>query len=258
MFPPLELSEESFSYLLSWLDLVCLSKLDVAIGNTDERLLWLRSLRTMDSKAFDAYEHSHSSLRWLIRRGARATRIRILGTELERDRITDQTLAGVGSLFTTNAHNRNFDNDGAGTFNSHSAVGDRLRNRDITIETNTCTLVRRWGYHQLTSIDLSCCRHISDIGVSALAEGCHSLTSINLRHCNRVSDIGVSALAEGCHQLTSIDLGYCNDISDDGLSALAAGCHSLTSIDLGYCNNISKACTSTLRKSYPLLTVRDY
>ena len=100
------LDDDGFRYLLSWLDYGCIRKLDIAIGNAYERSLWLHSLHTMDRKAFDEYEHSHSSLRWLIRRGARATRVRIRGTELERDRITDQTFAGVGSLFTSKRRHR--------------------------------------------------------------------------------------------------------------------------------------------------------
>ena len=72
-----QLGDDSFHYLLSWLDLVCIGRLDTAIGNEVERSLWLHILHMMDSKAFDEYEHSHSSIRWLITRGARATRIRV-------------------------------------------------------------------------------------------------------------------------------------------------------------------------------------
>ena len=70
-----DLSDDGFRYVLSWLDVGCICKLDVAIGNVDQRLMWLNSLYTMDSKAIDEYEHSNSSLRWLISRGARATKI---------------------------------------------------------------------------------------------------------------------------------------------------------------------------------------
>ena len=66
----LDLSDDGFRYVLSWLDVGCICNLDVAIGNNDERLLWLHRLHTMDSKAVDEYEHGHSSLRWLISRGA--------------------------------------------------------------------------------------------------------------------------------------------------------------------------------------------
>ena len=177
------LGDDSLRYLLCWLDLGCLCKLDIAIGNVDKRLLWLHSLHTMDSRAFDEYEHSHSSIRWLIRRGARAISIRIRGTKLERERITDQTFVGVGILFPSNADNQNLNNGNAGTYNNHSTVIDRLRSLGITTETNTVVSVRTWGCHHLTSIDLSGCDNISDIGVSALAEGCHHLTSITIISC---------------------------------------------------------------------------
>ena len=72
-----QLGDDSFHYLLSWLDLICICELDIAIGNNDERLLWLHSLHTMDSGLVDEYGHTHLSIRWLITRGARATRIRI-------------------------------------------------------------------------------------------------------------------------------------------------------------------------------------
>ena len=77
-------SDDNFHYLLSWLDVVCICKLDIAIGNAHERSLWLNSLHTMDSKAVDEYGHTPDSIRWLIRRGARTTRIRITRTRLER------------------------------------------------------------------------------------------------------------------------------------------------------------------------------
>ena len=165
-----ELDDDSFHNLLSWLDLVCICMLDIAIGYTDERLLWLRSLHTIDTKAIDEYYHSHSSIRWLIMRGARATRIRISGSTFERDRITNETFEGVGIQSTQNA-----DKDDSNyivnprllhPLKSHSTVRNRLRNRDITTDANKGAPVKPRGCHGLTSIDLGCCRRISDIGVS--------------------------------------------------------------------------------------------
>ena len=245
-----ELGDDIFLFFLSWLDFGCLCKLDIATGNADERLLWRHSLHTMGSEAVDEYKHTHSSIRWLIRRGVRATRIRIRGTKLERDRITDQTFAGVGSLFTSNAgiddRNPTLINGGAYTLKNHSTVRYRLRSREITVETNTCASVRRLGCHHLTSIDLSGCSGISDIGVSAIAACCHHLTSINLKRCPSISDIGVSAIAERCRHLTSIDLRGCGRISDIGVSALAEGCHHLTSIKIRYCDGVSDIGVSAL------------
>ena len=167
------------------------------------------------------------------------TRIRIRGTKLERDRITDQTFAGVGILFPSYAErydkNCNLNNGGAGTLRNRSTVIDRLRSLDITTETNAVVSVRPWGCLHLRSIDLSNCDGISDKGVLALAEGCHNLISINRHNCHRVSDIGISALAGGCHHLTSINLEGCYRISDVGVSTIAEGCHELTSINLSRC-----------------------
>ena len=86
------LGNDSFHHLLSWLDLVCICKLDTAIGDQVERTLWLHSLHMMDSKAVDEYQHSHSSIKWLITRGARATRIQV---KTYRDPINNETFAGV-------------------------------------------------------------------------------------------------------------------------------------------------------------------
>ena len=179
-----ELGDDSFHSLLSWFDFGCLCKLDIAIGNAYERLLWLHSLHMMDSKAVDEYKHSHASIRWLIRRGARATSIRI--GRLERDRITDQTFAGVGSLFTSNAdrddRNPNFVNGSACTLEHHGTVRDRLRSREIAIETITCASVRPGSCHHLTSIDLECCQRISNSCLSTVRKSYPLLTVKHFPH----------------------------------------------------------------------------
>ena len=198
-----ELSDDNFHYLLSWLDVGCLCKLDTAMGNTSERSLWLNSLHTMDSKSLDEYEHTHDSIWWLMRRGARATQIRIRRTRLEHDRITDQTFIGICDSSTlntdTDGRNDNMNNSGAVELQSHSTVRNRLRNRDITTDANKGAPVKPRGCHGLTSIDLGCCRRISDIGVSAIAQGCHHLTSISLHGCQRITDIGVIAKIGRAH-----------------------------------------------------------
>ena len=258
MFRLFQLSNDSFHFLLTWLDLVCLCKLDIAIGNAYERSLWLHSLRTMDSKAVDEYEHIHDSIRWLISRGASATRIRIRGTSHARDRITDQTFAGLRIYSTsktdTDDRNYNLNNVGAGTLKSHSTVRDRLRNRDITTQRSTCASVKLQDCRDLVSINLSYCDRISDIGISTLAVCCPLLISIDLTRCSSISDVGVSVLAVGCRQLTSISFSNCSRISDIGLSLLAEWCHDLTSIEFNGCGGISDIGVSALAQGCPLLT----
>ena len=147
-----DLSDDGFRHVLSWLDVGCICKLDIAIGNVDERLLWLHSLQTMDSKAVDEHEHSHSSLRWLISRGAKATEIRTKRTDLVSDRITDQTFTGIGLLCVQNVDTGNADG-----ILIHSDARYSSRNREIKADTNRVVSVRPRSCRHLISINLSDC-----------------------------------------------------------------------------------------------------
>ena len=57
-----KLGDDAFVSFLSWLDIGSICSLDTAVGNRDERLMWLHSLHSIDSKAIDEYKHCHSSL----------------------------------------------------------------------------------------------------------------------------------------------------------------------------------------------------
>ena len=281
-----QLGDDSFRNLLSWLDIVSICYLDIAVGNVGERLLWLHSLQMMDSQAVDEYEHNHSSIRWLIMRGARITRIRVGITQSQFGRINDETFKGIGILYVPNMSRskglvsvlRNV---------LRRAFGFSMRNCNITNGADTDVSVRMHGCPHLKHIDLSrtssvvcdtsnilCftdigvlaiaqgCRHlstinldgwynISDIGVSAIAEGCHHLTSISLGSCLSISDLGISAIAQGCPDLISISLYGCEGISDIGISAIAQGCSDLRSIDLSCCGYISDIGISAIAQGCP-------
>ena len=253
-----QLGHDSFHHLLSWLDLASICTLDTAIGSKDERSLWLHSLHTMDSKAVDEYGHSHLSIRWLISRGARATKITIRRRKVERDGVTNETFAGVGILSSQGTHTDDSDftlnTDYANTSRSHIAEMYESKSCDITTDINMNVSVRPRSRDNLTSIDLTGCQNISNEGVTAIAEGCHKLTSINLSGCSNISNVVLSTLAEGCHQLTSIDLSHCDGISDEGLLALAERCHQLTSINLYFCSIITDIGISALAEGCHQLT----
>ena len=141
-----KLGDDAFVNLLNWLDVGSICSLDTAVGNKDERLMWLHSLHSMDSKAIDEHEHCHSSVMWLIKRGARATSIRARRSNLTSDRqITDMTFAGVGILCT---HNVNSVDQG---FLSWLGM-----NCDTSNGLNKAVFIRTQGLSQVTSIDLYC------------------------------------------------------------------------------------------------------
>ena len=243
------LDHDGFHRVLSWLDFGSICHLDIAVGSTVERLLWLRSLNSTAIKAFDEYEHCHSSIRWLIRRGARATRIQARKSDrTSNNRITDQTFAGLGFLPTLNAS--------LSTRRSLSilrSIGSfilekcRITNREV----------RKQGFSNLTSMDLNYCSGITDGGVSAIAQGCPHLTSINLTR-SEITDISLSAIAEGCPQLTSIDLTGCYKVSDMGVSGFVMRCSHLSSINLACCGRISDDTVLAIAEGCPNLTCIDF
>jgi hypothetical protein len=53
-------------------------------------------------------------------------------------------------------------------------------------------------FPRLTSIDLSCCRGITDASIIEIAKGCSQLTSINLNSCYLITDASVIEIAKGC------------------------------------------------------------
>ena len=194
----------------------------------------------------DDYEHCNLSIKWLITRGARATSIRASRSNLTSDRqITDMTFAGVGILCT---HNVNSVDQG---FLSWLGM-----NCDTSNGLNKAVFIRTQGLSQVTSIDLYNCQSISDIGVSAIEQGCPLLTSIGLDNCHLISDVGVSAIAEGCPLLTSINLQHCYGISVIGVLAIAQSCPLLTSIDLCGCDRLTETALSLLRIRYPYLSIQ--
>jgi len=90
----------------------------------------------------------------------------------------------------------------------------------------------------LKSIDLSGCRHITDVTIKFIVNLCGShLEELNVRNCGLVSDEGIMEIAAGCHALKKLDIGWCRRVSDRTLRALApmnleelciSGCRAIT------------------------------
>ena len=67
----------SMLFLSEWIDYRSMVTLDVAITNHRTRILWLQRLRSISGGDVNNYMHSDSSMRWLIRRGIKASMIRM-------------------------------------------------------------------------------------------------------------------------------------------------------------------------------------
>jgi Leucine Rich repeat len=225
----LTLETQQIPVICVWLNVQELVLLDMAVSSYSVRKEWLIILKFIMCKAIDGWRHSHSSIRWAIKRGIPVTHV-FVGLK-HRDTVSDITFEAV----------------------------------DINVSPYLCEKVVRvddsltiWeGHKYLLSIDLSGCKGITVIGLSALGHGCDQLQTINLCGCQGITDAGLSALALGCGWLQIIDLSECQGITDIGLSALVHGCGQLQTINLCGCQGIEDIDLSVLGHGCGQLQIID-
>ena len=265
-------------FVSDWLDVVCLSKLDISTSCSYSRPIWEVCLRLINAKAFDGWCHCRSSLEWLIKRTLMVTSIQTLphaaltlsdislkGIKLHSLKsvnlnnckcITDDGIAliakGCPNLLTVNFRRCDCMTDVSITA---LALGcPQLQTIDLTSCSSISDMsltVLAWRCQHLRSIKLKLCTAITDGGVVALALGCPALQSIDLSGCDNVTNICLRAISEKCHQLNSIHLDNCYKISDAGLKSLSAGCKNLVKIYFAACDLISDLGICALAKGCP-------
>ena len=140
---------------------------------------------------------------------------------------------------------------------THIQVNWKHRDRICELIFEAVGILSIWKERRyLESIDLNHCWGITDMGVSALVDGCGQLHTINISGIWSITDIGLSALGHGCGQLQSISLGDCHRITDMSVSALGHGCGQLQTINLRYCQAVTDMGVSALRERYPSIDIR--
>ena len=111
------------------------------------------------------------------------------------------------------------------------------------------------GLQLLQSLDISCCRKITDKGLKAVALGCCYLRKLELLGCRFITDELFQALSKNCCHLEELGLSGCVNITNTGLSNLVEGCRHIKSLDVSKCNKIGDAgvlriadvCSASLR-----------
>ena len=177
---PIFLAIESrhIPFLCTWLTVESLGVLDIAVSSHSARKPWLIILKSISGHAIDVWRHSHSSMIWMMLRGIHVTHV--LVDLNHKDRVSDVTFV---------------------------AVGIACGGMSCVDEVKSDSIWSIWEERKyLLSINLDGCRGITDMGVSALADGCGQLHTINLSCCQGITDKGVSALGRGCSHLLVIDL----------------------------------------------------
>ncbi|OEL20412.1 hypothetical protein BAE44_0018569 [Dichanthelium oligosanthes] len=61
---------------------------------------------------------------------------------------------------------------------------------------------------RLNRLSLSCCKAVTDMGLSYVAVGCTNLRDLSLKWCLGLTDLGLQLLALKCKKLTTLDLSY--------------------------------------------------
>ncbi|XP_048359345.1 F-box/LRR-repeat protein 17 isoform X2 [Sphaerodactylus townsendi] len=91
----------------------------------------------------------------------------------------------------------------------------------------------------ITEINISDCRNISDTGVCVLAFKCPGLLRYTAYRCKQLSDTSIIAVASQCPQLQKVHVGNQDRLTDEGLKQLGSKCRELKDIHFGQCYKIS-------------------
>ncbi|XP_025896761.1 F-box/LRR-repeat protein 17 [Nothoprocta perdicaria] len=91
----------------------------------------------------------------------------------------------------------------------------------------------------ITEINISDCRNVSDTGVCVLAFKCPGLLRYTAYRCKQLSDTSIIAVASQCPLLQKVHVGNQDRLTDEGLKQLGSKCRELKDIHFGQCYKIS-------------------
>ncbi|XP_053887651.1 F-box/LRR-repeat protein 17 isoform X3 [Malaclemys terrapin pileata] len=91
----------------------------------------------------------------------------------------------------------------------------------------------------ISEINISDCRNVSDTGVCVLAFKCPGLLRYTAYRCKQLSDTSIIAVASQCPLLQKVHVGNQDRLTDEGLKQLGSKCKELKDIHFGQCYKIS-------------------
>lgn len=96
------------------------------------------------------------------------------------------------------------------------------------------------GVPNLTSLNLSGCYNVTDIGLShAFQAPCECLIRLDLALCKQITDSALDRIGQMLPNLEELELGGCSNITNTGLSMIAWGLKKLKKLDLRSCCHVS-------------------
>ena len=257
--------------ILSYLSFESISCLDIAVANSEERLIWLKILRVSNFYVVNEYEHCHASIRWLVSRDVNPGGLKI--RDSNRAKINCSTLLGLN---TSSLRQISFRHCMVGAENILSMTSGCAHLREICLHgcngvTDLSIRALAENSPELISLDVGECDEITDNGLIAVADAHSNITTIkaagrlyfsnlkivNFSRCFRITDIGILAFVQNCRHLSEIDISYCRNITDIGVSAIAQHCSLLRNINLHRCKKITDISVAAMGQHCPNLMVLD-
>ncbi|XP_061774013.1 F-box/LRR-repeat protein 14-like isoform X3 [Nerophis ophidion] len=112
-------------------------------------------------------------------------------------------------------------------------------------------------YPDLQHLSLSMLPEVTDASLWAVARHCRSLTSLDLSHCALISELGLAQALPHLCRLQHLCLAACN-ITDKSLFLLAQHCKRLKTLDVSKCSRVSATMVDRLHSQMPFLETVQY
>mmetsp|Transcript_31394 Transcript_31394/g.94196 ORF Transcript_31394/g.94196 Transcript_31394/m.94196 type:complete len:373 (-) Transcript_31394:834-1952(-) len=144
--------------------------------------------------------------------------------------------------------------------------------------------IKAFARPALTSLDIGCCKKMTDTALLAIARNCPGLVSLRAMFCEQITDSSMVAIAENCPSLACLNLGGCrlltsstfgavgthlpalqdlcasyltSAMTDVALECIAAGCPCLTRLNVGNSQSITDSSLECIAAGCPRLARLD-
>ena len=149
--------------------------------------------------------------------------------------ITGEGLVDVAALLTNLTH--------------LDISGTSISDVELALFVETCT--------QITSINISKCRKVTDIGIMQIVKACRNIKRLILNestaYSGNVTDAGLGSVALFSGELAELKICFCPAVTDAGIQAVAEGCHNLKSLHITGCIALSDAAIIAVADNCPSL-----
>ncbi|CAM8958658.1 unnamed protein product [Rhodiola kirilowii] len=117
----------------------------------------------------------------------------------------------------------------------------KVKLKSLNISDMSLAVVGHYGL-SITDLFLSGLPNVTEKGfwVMGNGHGLQKMTSLTVTNCQGVTDVGIEAVAKGCPNLNQISLSKCVMLSDNGIVTLAKNARALRILQIEECHRITQ------------------